>query len=103
AFGNPLAYLAKAIRMTNSQLHVLGTPLLLTDYSGLMAKCQEWARGGRCVALEFANTQIVVLRRHETEFREQTGAFDWFIPDGMPLIWCLIRAGAGLRDLVYGP
>lgn len=83
--------------------HVLGTPLLVTDYAGLAAKSREWSRGERCVAVEFANTQIVVLRRHEPEFRAQTDAFDWFIPDGMPLIWCLNRAGAGLRDRVYGP
>jgi N-acetylglucosaminyldiphosphoundecaprenol N-acetyl-beta-D-mannosaminyltransferase len=89
--------------MSDSLLHVLGTPMLLTDYSGLAVKCQDWARSGRCVALEFANTQIAVLRRHEPVFRTLTDAFDFFIPDGMPLIWCLNFAGAGLRDRVYGP
>ena len=85
--------------------HVLGTPLLLTDYSGLAANVRNWARPGArgAVALEFTNTQIVVLRRHDAAFREQTDAFDFFVPDGMPLIWCLNRAGAGLRDRVYGP
>src|SRR5882724_3710743 len=84
-------------------LHVLGTPLLATDYSGLAAACLEWARGPRCVALDFANTQIVTMRRHEPAFRELTSAYDCFPPDGMPLIWCLNRAGARLRDRVYGP
>ena len=84
-------------------LHVLGTPLLATDYSGLAAACLEWARGPRCVALDFANTQIVTMRRHEPAFRELTSAYDYFPPDGMPLVWCLNRAGAGLRDRVYGP
>src|ERR1051325_3389861 len=89
--------------MNDHFLHVLGTPMLLTDYSALTARCRELARGERCVALEFANTQIAVLRRHEPGFREQTDAFDYFIPDGMPLIWCLNAAGARLRDRVYGP
>ena len=84
-------------------LHVLGTPLILTDYSGLAAKCQQWAREPACVALDFANTQIVTMRRHDPEFRELTGAYDHFPPDGMPLVWCLNRAGAGLRDRIYGP
>src|SRR5216683_238956 len=84
-------------------LHVLGTPLLVTDYNGLAAQCLEWARGPRCVAMDFANTQIVTLRRHEPDFRELTSAYDCYPPDGMPLIWCLNRAGARLRDRVYGP
>jgi N-acetylglucosaminyldiphosphoundecaprenol N-acetyl-beta-D-mannosaminyltransferase len=43
------------------------------------------------------------MRRHEPGFREITRQFDYFIPDGMPLIWCLNWRGAGLRDRVYGP
>src|SRR6266699_896574 len=70
------------------ELHVLGTPLLVTDYSGLSAQCLEWSRNSRCVAPDFG---------------ELTSAYDHFPPDGMPLIWCLNRAGANLRDRVYGP
>ena len=84
-------------------IDVLGTPLLLTDYDGLSAQCRQWAGGPRCVALEFANTQIVTMRRHEPWFRDLTSAYDAFPPDGMPLVWCLNRAGACLRDRVYGP
>lgn len=82
---------------------VLGTPLLATSYEELAAQCRDWARGPKCVSLEFANTQIVAKRRHEPWFRELTSAYDYFIPDGMPLVWCLNRAGAGLKDRVYGP
>jgi N-acetylglucosaminyldiphosphoundecaprenol N-acetyl-beta-D-mannosaminyltransferase len=84
-------------------LAVLGTPLLLTDYVGLSDACLEWARSGRVVALEFSNTQIVTMRRHEPAFRALTSVTDAFAPDGMPLIWCLNRRGAGLKDRVYGP
>ncbi len=84
-------------------LHLLGTPLLLTDYRQLGEACQEWARQPECVALDFANTQIVTMRRHEPAFRELTASYDGFPPDGMPLIWCLNRGGAKLSDRVYGP
>jgi N-acetylglucosaminyldiphosphoundecaprenol N-acetyl-beta-D-mannosaminyltransferase len=87
----------------DSELNVLGTPLLLSDYDGLAAKCLERAREPRCVALDFANTQIVTMRRHDPSFRDLTSAYDAFPPDGMPLVWCLNRAGANLKDRVYGP
>ena len=77
--------------------------MLLTDYEALKSSCEEWARGPECVALDFANTQIVVMRHHEPNFQKITASYDWFPPDGMPLIWCLKCAGAKLRDRVYGP
>jgi N-acetylglucosaminyldiphosphoundecaprenol N-acetyl-beta-D-mannosaminyltransferase len=86
-----------------TQFHVLGTPLLVTDYTDLGVRCQQWAKSSGCVALDFANTQIVTMRRHEPAFRELTDGYDYFPPDGMPLVWCLNRAGAGLKDRVYGP
>lgn len=55
------------------------------------------------MAIDFSNTQIVVMRRHELSFRNLTKKMDYFIPDGMPLIWCLNAMGAGLKDRVYGP
>jgi N-acetylglucosaminyldiphosphoundecaprenol N-acetyl-beta-D-mannosaminyltransferase len=83
--------------------HVLGTPLLVTDYVGLAGSCLAWARQPGCRALEFVNTHIVTMRRHDAEFREMMCAYDFLLPDGMPLVWCLNRAGAGLHDRVYGP
>jgi N-acetylglucosaminyldiphosphoundecaprenol N-acetyl-beta-D-mannosaminyltransferase len=84
-------------------MDILGTPLIVTDYAGLSQQCEQWARERRCVALDFANTQIVTMRWHEPWFRELTSAYDYFPPDGMPLVWCLNRAGAKLRDRIYGP
>ncbi len=53
--------------------------------------------------MEFTNTQIVTMRRHEPDFRELTSSYDFFIPDATPLIWCLNWQGARMRDRVYGP
>jgi N-acetylglucosaminyldiphosphoundecaprenol N-acetyl-beta-D-mannosaminyltransferase len=84
-------------------LHVLGVPLVVTDYFELAAQCLTWAREPRSVTLEFVNTQIVTMHRHDPGFRETMSVYDHLLPDGMPLVWCLNRAGAGLRDRVYGP
>ncbi len=84
-------------------LHVLGAPLLVTTYDELAARCLDWARAPRCTSLEFVNTHIVTLMRHDPAFREVMATYDHLLPDGMPLVWCLNRAGAGLRDRVYGP
>ncbi len=84
-------------------INVLGTPLAATTYAEFTAQCQELARSGRTSAIDFSNTQIVTMRRHEPAFRDATGNMDFFVPDGMPLIWCLNCRGAGLRDRVYGP
>ena len=84
-------------------LHVLGAPLLVTTYDELAARCLDWARAPRCTSLEFVNTHIVTLMRHDPAFRAVMATYDHLLPDGMPLVWCLNRAGAGLRDRVYGP
>jgi N-acetylglucosaminyldiphosphoundecaprenol N-acetyl-beta-D-mannosaminyltransferase len=84
-------------------LHVLSAPLLVTTYEELAHLCQAWRQEPRCMAIEFVNTHIVTLMRHEPAFRGLMSTYDHLIPDGMPLVWCLNRLGAGLRDRVYGP
>lgn len=85
------------------KMHVLDAPLLVTTYDELSQLCVQWSQESRCRLLEFVNTQIVTMRRHDPGFREMMDAYDDLVPDGMPLVWCLNRAGARLRDRVYGP
>ena len=82
---------------------VLGTPLAATTYAELVGALQSLTRRSRPFAVDFTNTHVVTLRRHDPKFRELTRPFDFFIPDGMPLIWCLNWQGMKLRDRVYGP
>ncbi len=84
-------------------LNVLGVSLRVSDYDALAAQCLDWARAPRVTTLEFVNTHIVTMHRHDPVFRETMGVYDHLLPDGMPLVWCLNRAGAELRDRVYGP
>jgi N-acetylglucosaminyldiphosphoundecaprenol N-acetyl-beta-D-mannosaminyltransferase len=89
--------------MNDSSFCVLGTPLQACSYAGLTADLQARTKELKSFAVDFTNTHIVTLRRHDVQFRELTSRFDYFIPDGMPLIWCLNRQGANLYDRVYGP
>jgi N-acetylglucosaminyldiphosphoundecaprenol N-acetyl-beta-D-mannosaminyltransferase len=84
-------------------IDVLGTSLTATTYDEFAQYCRHLAAGGKTWAVDLSNTQVVTKRRHEPEFREITSRFDFFLPDGMPLVWCLNRKGAHLRDRVYGP
>ena len=85
------------------EFSLLGTPVQATTYAELAGEFQAWTRRPERVLVEFGNTQVFTMLRHDPEFREVMADFDYFIPDGMPLIWCLNRAGAGLKDRVYGP
>src|SRR5947207_11108033 len=89
--------------MSTSPFFVLGTPLQVCTYSSLTADLHARCRSPQSFAVDFTNTHIVTMRRREPDFRELTSRFDYFIPDGMPLIWCLNLQGAKLRDRVYGP
>jgi len=84
-------------------IDLLGTPLTATTYAELTQHCQELVRTDGTWAIDLTNTQIVTMRAHEPAFRKTTDHFNFFVPDGMPLVWCLNRRGASLRDRVYGP
>lgn len=85
------------------RMDVIGTPLAITTYAELTAQCQKLARLPHPAAIDLTNTQIATMRRHEPAFRELTSEVDYFIPDGMPLIWVMNYRGANLTDRVYGP
>lgn len=82
---------------------VLSTDLACTDYEALGAHLLTRCRQPGPYAVDFSNTHIVTMRRHDPTFAATTASIDLFVPDGMPLIWCLNRQGAALQDRVYGP
>jgi N-acetylglucosaminyldiphosphoundecaprenol N-acetyl-beta-D-mannosaminyltransferase len=84
-------------------INILGTPLTATNYVEFTKFCHELIERGGTWAVDLTNTQGVTMRRHEPEFCKISSQFDFFLPDGMPLIWCLNWRGANLRDRVYGP
>jgi N-acetylglucosaminyldiphosphoundecaprenol N-acetyl-beta-D-mannosaminyltransferase len=83
---------------------VLGTPLVETTYGGLSSTLLDFASdNGGALAVDFANTHIVTMRRHDRRFRDLTECVDLTVPDGMPLVWAMNAKGADLKDRVYGP
>jgi N-acetylglucosaminyldiphosphoundecaprenol N-acetyl-beta-D-mannosaminyltransferase len=82
---------------------VLGIPLALTDYAGVI----EWIdaaaaarhRGYVCVAA----THTVMACAEDAALREAVLGADFTVPDGQPLVWALKALGCGLEDRVYGP
>jgi N-acetylglucosaminyldiphosphoundecaprenol N-acetyl-beta-D-mannosaminyltransferase len=88
-----------------STRRVLNTDLACTDYDGLgdFLKCRASTKGLPSFAVDFTNTHIAAMRRHDPGFAHLTSRIDIFVPDGMPLLWCLNAQGAKLKDRVYGP
>lgn len=82
---------------------VIGTTLTATTYQEFSDFLVGRPPDAPVLAVDFANTHVVTLRRHDPTFRATTDAIDIFLPDGMPLIWCLNARGAKLTDRVYGP
>lgn len=98
--------MAETIGMSEEPLptfDIIGTKLTATTYAELSDHLFARSREPRPLAVDFTNTHIVTMRRSDADFRKVTDVFDYFIPDGMPLIWCMNAHGAGLGDRVYGP
>jgi len=83
--------------------YVLGTPLQITSYTEWITRCHQLAKEHQTFVVDFTNTYILTMRRHDSQFRQLTSRVDFFIPDAMPLVWCLNRQGARMKDRVYGP
>ena len=83
---------------------VFGTGLLATTYRELseLLMNEVW-QAKRPIVVDFANTQIVTMRRHDPQFACLTKSVDITVPDGMPLVWAMNTKGAKLKDRVYGP
>jgi len=83
---------------------VLGTKLAATSYRELSQKLIEFScSSDGPLAVDFANTHVVTLRRHDSKFALLTECQDIIAPDGMPLVWVMNSRCAGLTDRVYGP
>lgn len=82
---------------------ILGTQLAATTYADLSRTLLDRSSQPGPCAIDFSNTHIVTMRRHDPDFRKLTSCMDVFCPDGMPLVWAMNATGAGLKDRVYGP
>jgi N-acetylglucosaminyldiphosphoundecaprenol N-acetyl-beta-D-mannosaminyltransferase len=75
-----------------------------TSYAEL-AKTLYRGTPDKCEVVDFSNTHITTLRLTDSNFRHVTESVDHFVPDSMPLTWC-VNLAAGktvMPDRVYGP
>jgi N-acetylglucosaminyldiphosphoundecaprenol N-acetyl-beta-D-mannosaminyltransferase len=88
---------------TPETAQVLGVPLALIDYEGVLdwidAMVAAHRRGYICVAA----THTVMASHDDPELREAVLGADFTVPDGQPLVWALNLLGHDLADRVYGP
>lgn len=86
-----------------STIRILGVPVAAATYDSALEHVKGLARQPRPTAVCPANTHILAESRHNAEFANNLAKFDLVLPDGMPIVWALNRAGANLVDRVYGP
>ncbi len=84
-------------------IDILGVPVACVTYETALPAACALARRDRPAAIAASNTHIVAAARHRPAFGKLLRSFDLILPDGMPLVWTLNAAGAGLQDRVYGP
>ena len=86
-----------------ASITILGVPVAAATYDSALERVKILARQARPTAVCPANTHILAEARHNPEFANTLAKFDLVLPDGMPVVWALNRAGAKLTDRVYGP
>jgi N-acetylglucosaminyldiphosphoundecaprenol N-acetyl-beta-D-mannosaminyltransferase len=86
-----------------SSIQILGVPVAAASYDSALEQVKYLAKESRPTAVCPANTHILAEARHSREFANVLARFDLVLPDGMPIVWALNRAGANLKDRVYGP
>ena len=99
----PFAALADAPPAPPPRAQVLGVPLALSDYGGVL----DWidatlARGVRA-SVSAAAVNLVMLAREDEEIRRAVLATTLIVPDGQPLVWALHALGHPQATRVYGP
>lgn len=82
---------------------VLGVPLALTDYDGMLRWIDSMVasrdRGYLCAC----NVHTVMASHEDEELRSALDSASINVPDGQPLVWALNALGHSLRERVYGP
>jgi N-acetylglucosaminyldiphosphoundecaprenol N-acetyl-beta-D-mannosaminyltransferase len=81
---------------------VLGIPLALTDYEGVMDWMDEVIASGQRTCLSAAAVHLVMVAREDEETRRAV-LQTMTVPDGQPLVWALQALGHGAASRVYGP
>jgi N-acetylglucosaminyldiphosphoundecaprenol N-acetyl-beta-D-mannosaminyltransferase len=82
---------------------VLGTPLALSDYDGVLDWIDATVAAGARASVSAAAVNLVMLAREDEEIRRAVQAMTLVVPDGQPLVWALHALGHSQATRVYGP
>ncbi|HEY5743030.1 MAG TPA: WecB/TagA/CpsF family glycosyltransferase [Terrimicrobiaceae bacterium] len=84
------------IDLAEDSFRVLTTDLLATGYTRLTRLLEIRALETGAFAVDFSDSQLVVLRRRDHAFATLTSCFDRFVPRSTVLVWALNRLGADM-------
>ena len=82
---------------------VLGIPLALTDYAGVVAWVDAMVAAGAAGSLTAAAVHLVMRAQEEPAVRRAVLDATLVVPDGQPLVWALHALGHPQATRVYGP
>jgi N-acetylglucosaminyldiphosphoundecaprenol N-acetyl-beta-D-mannosaminyltransferase len=88
----------KPVGREESTFRVLSSDLLETDSEQLIRLLEDRAMQSGAIALDFSDTQLVVLRERDAAFADLTRCLDLLVPVSWPLIWAMKRRGSVLKS-----
>jgi N-acetylglucosaminyldiphosphoundecaprenol N-acetyl-beta-D-mannosaminyltransferase len=95
--------IAAGAPITPPTAEVLGVPLAISDYEGVMDWMEAAIAAGMPSYLTAAAVNLVMSAREDAQAREAVLAATLAVPDGQPLVWALKALGHRAATRVYGP
>jgi N-acetylglucosaminyldiphosphoundecaprenol N-acetyl-beta-D-mannosaminyltransferase len=84
-------------------LDVFGSRVDAINYPQLFKCIDAWTRRPEARRICLAGIPSIIFSRDDPEYREAHGSSDLVLPDGMPLVWHLRRAGHRSQERMDGP
>ncbi len=84
-------------------IDVFGSRVDAISYEQMWKLIMSWTRQPEPRRICLAGIPTILFSRDNPEFREAHGSADLVIPDGMPLVWSLRRAGYPSQARLDGP
>ncbi len=82
---------------------VLGTPLAISDYAGVLAWMQQTIAAGQRSWISAGAVNLVMSALDDPEVRAAVDTASLVVPDGQPLVWALHTLGHRAATRIYGP
>jgi N-acetylglucosaminyldiphosphoundecaprenol N-acetyl-beta-D-mannosaminyltransferase len=93
---------ARASVPTLPTAEILGIPIVLSDYEGVMDWMDAMIRARRRVCVSAAAVHLIMVAQEDARTREAVLSAT-IVPDGQPLVWALRALGHRHASRVYGP